>query len=179
MVNLIAAPMSNLQAIAQSLDTSILLVTLLHLIKDQCMILALFIISANTRIQPIYDKRSLLFANKASINTSRRNILISSLMYIRPLTRLLICYQSRLLSAIILLFLGLITQAVKERLKEALGWYIEAIYIPLAHCATYYSFIVSISQIILLKLIVIAALLRWTIFKFLHQRSQVIIILPS
>ena len=160
MVNLIIALMLNLWAITQSLDASTLLVTLLHLIKDQYTILALFIMSANTRIQPIYNKRSLLFINKASVNTSRRSMLISSLIYVRPLTRLLICYQSYLLSAIILLFLGLITQAAKERLKEALGQYIGAIYIPLAHCAMYYSFIVSALRTMPLKLIVVATLLR-------------------
>ena len=178
-VNLITALILNLQAITQSSKASTLLVTLLYLIKDQYIILALFVISINTRIQPICDKRSLLFINKASVNTSRRSILISSLIYVRPLTRLLIYHQSRLLSAIISLFLGLITQVVKERLKEALGWHIEVIYAPLTRCATYYSYIVSILRTISLKLIVIAILLRQTVFRFLHQCSQVIIILPS
>ena len=45
-------------------------------------------------------------------------------------------------------------------LKEASSWHIEAIYAPLARYATYYSFIVSASRIIPLKLIVIATLLR-------------------
>ena len=171
--------MLNPQAITQSSKASTLLVTLLYLVNNQYIILTLFIISTNTRIQPIYDKRSLLFINKASVNTSRRSMLMSSLIYVRPLSRLLIYYQSHLLSAIILLFLGLITQVVKERLKEALGQHIEAIYVPLARYATYYSFVVSTLQIIPLKLVVIATLLRWTIFRFLHQRSQVIIILPS
>ena len=87
-------------------------------------------------------------------------MLISSLIYIRPLTRLSICHWSRVLSAIISLFLKLITWAAKERSKEASSWYIEAIYAPLARCATYYSFIVSILQTIPLELVVIATLLR-------------------
>ena len=141
--------------------------------------MALFIISISTKIQPICNKRFLLFVNKAFVNMSRRSILIFSLIYIRPLAKLLIYYQSYLLSTIILLFLGLITQVVKEKLKETLGWYIEAIYIPLVCYAIYYPFIVSISRTIPLKLIVVATLLKQTIFKFLYWRFQVIIILPS
>jgi hypothetical protein len=87
-------------------------------------------------------------------------MLMSSLIYIRPLTKLLICHWNCLLSAVILLFLELITWAAKERLKKASGWHIEAIYIPLAHYTTYYSFIINISQTIPLKLMVIATLLR-------------------
>ena len=110
---------------------------------------------------------------------SRCSVLISSLIYVRPLTKLLICYWSCLLSAVILLFLGLITWVVKKRLKEASGWYIEVIYTLLAYCAMYCSFIVSILWTIPLELMVVAILLKWTVFKFLHWHSWVIIILPS
>ena len=110
--------MLNPQAIAQSLDANTLLITLLYLIKDQCTILALFIISANTRIQPICDKRSSLFVNKASVNISRRSVLVSSLMYVRPLTKLLICHQSCLLSAVILLFFRVNYLGNKKEVKR-------------------------------------------------------------
>ena len=75
--------------------------------------------SSNTSIYPIYNKRSLLLANKALVKVSRHNILISSLTNVRPLIGLLIYNYSHLLSTIIFSFLGLITWVVKERLKEA------------------------------------------------------------
>jgi len=81
--------------------------------------LALYNASFNTSIYPIYDKRSLLLANKVLVKVSRRNILMSNLINVRPLIGLLICNYSCLLNAIISSFLGLITWAVKERLKEA------------------------------------------------------------
>jgi len=65
--------------------------------------------SSNTNIYPICNKRSLLLANKVLVKVSRRNILISSLINIRPLIRLLIYNYSYLLSAVIFFFLGLIT----------------------------------------------------------------------
>ena len=83
------------------------------------MILALYNASSNTSIYPIYNKRSLLLANKALVKASRRNILMSNLTNIRPLIRLLIYNYNYLLSAVISSFLGLITWAVKEKLKEA------------------------------------------------------------
>jgi hypothetical protein len=67
---LITAPMLKLWAIAYNLEASILLITLLHLTKDQWTIFTLFNESASTRIYPIYNKRSLLFANKESVNIS-------------------------------------------------------------------------------------------------------------
>ena len=68
---------------------------------------------------PIYNKRSLLLVNKALIKVSRRSVLMSNLTNIRPLIGLLICYCNYLLSAVISSFLGLITWAAVERLKEA------------------------------------------------------------
>ena len=47
-----------------------LLVILLHLTKNQWTIFALFNKSASTKIYPIYNKRSLLFANKELVNIS-------------------------------------------------------------------------------------------------------------
>ena len=121
MVNLIAAPMLNLQAITQSSKASTLLVTLLHLINNQWIILALYNAFSNTSIYPIYNKRSLLLVNKALVKVSRHNVLMSNLTNVRPLIRLLIYNYSYLLSAVTSSFLGLITQAAKERLKEASG----------------------------------------------------------
>jgi len=83
------------------------------------MILALYNASSNTSIYPIYNERFLLLANKALVKASRRNMLISNLTNIRPLVGLLIYNYSRLLSSVTFSFLGLITWAVKERLKEA------------------------------------------------------------
>ena len=117
-VDLIVALILNLQAIVQSSKASTLLVTLLYLVNDQQIILALYNKSSRTKTYPIYNKRSLLLANKALVKTSRRSILISNLINIRPFIRLLIYNYSRLLSTIISSFLGLITQAAKERLKE-------------------------------------------------------------
>ena len=171
--------MLNLQAITQSSKASTLLVTLLHLINNQQIILALYNASSNTSTYPIYNKRSLLLVNKALVKVSRYNILMSNLINARPFIRLLIYSYSYLLSAVTSFFLGLITQVVKERLKKASGWHIEAIYTPLARYAMYYSFMVSVLRTIPLKLVVIATLLRQTVFRFLYQYSQVIIILPS
>ncbi len=86
-----------------------LLVTLLHLINNQWIILALCDASSNTSIYPICDKKSLLLANEASVKVSRHNVLMSCLTNVRPLIRLLICNYSHLLSTIISSFLGLIT----------------------------------------------------------------------
>ena len=71
--------------------------------------LALYNASSNTSTYPIYNKKSLLLANKVLVKASRRNILISNLINIRPLIRLLIYNYSYLLSTITSSFLGLIT----------------------------------------------------------------------
>jgi len=71
--------------------------------------LALYIASSNTSIYPIYNKRFLLLANKALIKASRRNMLMSDLINVRPFIRLLIYNYSYLLSAVTSSFLGLIT----------------------------------------------------------------------
>ena len=75
--------------------------------------------SSNTNIYLIYNKRSLLLANEALVKASRRNILISNLINVRPLIRLLICNYSLLLNTVTSSFLGLITWAANKRLKEA------------------------------------------------------------
>jgi hypothetical protein len=67
-VALIAALISKPWAIVYNLEASILLVILLHLTEDQWTIFTLFNESASTRIYPICNKRSLLFANKESVN---------------------------------------------------------------------------------------------------------------
>jgi hypothetical protein len=67
---LIAALMLKLWAIAYNLKASTLLIILLHLTEDQWTIFVLFNEFANTRIYSIYDKRSLLFANKELVNIS-------------------------------------------------------------------------------------------------------------
>ena len=53
---------------------------------------ALFNESASTRIYPIYNKRSLLFANKELVNISSYNISILSLTKFKPLIKFLICH---------------------------------------------------------------------------------------
>ena len=68
-----------------SSKASTLLVTLLHLIKDQYIILALFIKSASAITKPIWDNRSSLLVNKESINTRSCKVSLSSLMNLRPL----------------------------------------------------------------------------------------------
>ena len=70
--------------------------------------LALYNVSFNTSIYSIYNKRSLLLANKASIKASRHNILMSSLTNVRPLIGLLIYNYNCLLNTVIFSFLGLI-----------------------------------------------------------------------
>ena len=65
---LITVLILKLWAIAYNSEASILLVILLHLTKDQWTIFALFSKSTNTRIYLICNKRSLLFANKESVN---------------------------------------------------------------------------------------------------------------
>ena len=67
---LIAALILKLWAIAYNSEANILLVILLHLTEDQWTIFALFNESASTKIYLICDKRSLLFANKESVNIS-------------------------------------------------------------------------------------------------------------
>ena len=62
-----------------------LLVTLLHLIEDQCTILALFVKSASAITKPIWDDRSSLLANKESVNTRNYKVSLLSLMNLRPL----------------------------------------------------------------------------------------------
>ena len=69
-VALIAAPILKPQAIVYNLKVSTLLVILLHLTKNQWTIFALFNKSASTKIYPIYNKKSLLFANKELVNIS-------------------------------------------------------------------------------------------------------------
>jgi len=71
--------------------------------------LALYNASSNTSIYPIYDKRSLLLANEALVKVSRRNILMSNLINVRPLVGLSIYNYNYLLSAVTSSFLGLIT----------------------------------------------------------------------
>jgi hypothetical protein len=68
-----------------SSEANTLLVTLLHSIKDQCTILALFIKSASAITKPIWDDRSLLLANKESVNTRSYRVSLSSLINLRPL----------------------------------------------------------------------------------------------
>ncbi len=68
-VDLTEAPMSYPWAIPYNSEAKTLLVTLLHFVDDQWSILAR--LAPRTRIYPIYDERSLLFMNDASVKTSR------------------------------------------------------------------------------------------------------------
>ena len=67
-----------------SFKASTLLVTLLHLIEDQYIILALFIESASTITKPIWDDRSLLLVNKESVNTKNYKMSLLNLTNLRP-----------------------------------------------------------------------------------------------
>ena len=62
--------MSKPWAIVYNSEASTLLVILLHLTKDQWTIFTLFNKSVSTKIYLIYNKRSLLFANKELVNIS-------------------------------------------------------------------------------------------------------------
>ena len=70
---------------AYSSEASTLLVTLLHLIKNQYIILALFVKLASAITNPIWDDRSLLLANKESVNTRSYRVSLLSLINLRPL----------------------------------------------------------------------------------------------
>jgi len=76
------------------------------------MMFALFNESASTRIYPICNERSLLFANKESVNTSSWSVSVSSLTKLKPLIKFLTCYWILLLSSFASFLLGLITWAV-------------------------------------------------------------------
>ena len=67
-VALITKPVSKPATIVYSSDAKTLLVTCLHLVDDQWMILALFLPSASTMRYPSWDEISLLLANGASVN---------------------------------------------------------------------------------------------------------------
>ena len=56
------------------------------------MILALFSLSANTKMLPICDKRSLLLAKEALVKTSKRKELFSRFTNRNPLEGFSICY---------------------------------------------------------------------------------------
>ena len=124
-IALIAALMLKLWAIVYNLEASMLLVTLLCLIEDQWIMFALFNKSTSTRMYLICNKRSLLFVNKELVNINSWSVFMLSLIKLNPLVKFLICYQILLLSSFVSFLLGLITQAVQDKLKEVLGWYID------------------------------------------------------
>ena len=59
--------------------------------------------------------------NKVLVKVNRYSVLMSNLINVRPFVGLLICHCNYLLSTVISSFLGLITWAAVERLKEASG----------------------------------------------------------
>ena len=75
-----------------SLEASILWVTCLHLIKDQCSIFVSWLWSINTNIKLICNDKSLLLAKEASINTSKLREFRSSGIKISPFIVLSICH---------------------------------------------------------------------------------------
>jgi len=75
-----------------NLEARTLLVTLLHLIELQWRMLALCLLSTSTRTVPIWEERSLLLANKASVKTSKRKELFSRFTKRNPLEEFLIYY---------------------------------------------------------------------------------------
>jgi hypothetical protein len=94
--------------------------------------LAFFVASDSIITYPICDERSLLLANKASVNASSYKVLTSSLTNFSPLSRFLICQSRRLFKAFVSSSTGLITWAAKDKSNEASGWQTEAIYASLA-----------------------------------------------
>lgn len=90
---------SNLCTIAQNLDADTLLVIFLHLIDNQQMIFTLFLLLIKVITNLIFDKKSYLFANNASVKiTSFQEIRLSCTKY-RPRLRQSIYYCMRLLRA--------------------------------------------------------------------------------
>ena len=83
--------------------------TLLHLIEDQWMILALSIESAKAITYPIYKERSLLLAKEKSVKTRSRKVFGSSLVYIKLHAWFSICHCKCLFRLLKLLLLGIVT----------------------------------------------------------------------
>ncbi len=130
-VALIAALVSNLQAILYSLDTKTLCVTCLHLIDNQWRILALLFLSISVIIKPIWDKRLQLLVKDKSINIISLRVLILSCTKQSPQEGLLICHYSYLLSCFTCSPFRLTTCTIKERLKAVSNWQTVAIQAPL------------------------------------------------
>ena len=91
-INFTKAPISKPWVILYSFKAKTLLVTLLHLIKHQQMILALFLLFANTKTLPICDKRSLLLAKEALVKTSSYKDSLYSFAKRNSLVAFSICY---------------------------------------------------------------------------------------
>ena len=75
--------------------------------------------------------------------------------------------------------LGLITQAVQDKLKKALGQYIDIIQAPLTYQVIYQSLNVNTIQMVLLELVIITASLILIRVKFWHQYSCISVIIQS
>jgi hypothetical protein len=91
-VVLTAALTSKPCAIAYSSEASTLRVTRLHLIEDQCIILALLLASVSVITKPIWEEKSKLFAKDASVNTISLRDSAFNLTKESLLALLLICY---------------------------------------------------------------------------------------
>ena len=140
------------------------------------MMFALLDTSVSTITKPICEERSLLLAKEASVNASSCRELTSSLTYVRPRSGLSFCHLIRLLRAVTSLFKGVVTWAAKDKSKDASGWHIDAIYAPLARCATYCSLVVRAWRTLPLELVVVAGLLSMRL-RFLHWSSCISLIL--
>ena len=129
--------------------------------------------------QPICEDRSLLFAKEAFVNTRSCSVLTSNSTNFRPLFAFSICQLNCLLRLFMLSLTGLITWAAKDKLNAASSQHTDAMYAPLARCATYWSFSVSAVQVVPLELVVVASLVVLTVYRFLHWRSQLKVMLSS
>ena len=149
-VDLITIAESNPKLIVYSSDASTLQVTLLHLTKDQWIILALLFLSATATTWPIWEDKSWLFAKDKSVKTTtqresrsrgtKRSLwsLLSS-CYCSCLFRQLTCSRVRVL----------VTQAAKEQAKAFSGQETVAMYTLCVHWLIYLSGLLSSSMCVI------------------------------
>ena len=150
----------------------------MHLVEDQWRIFARPEASASTRTYPIWEDKSLLFANDASVKARRRSDVLSRVTNRNPLAEFSICYRIRLFRFIISFFVGSTVWTATERSYTASGWYTDAIYAPLARWATYWSLIERSWRTAPLILVIVVLFLL-TVLRFLHCRTYVNVIPAS
>ena len=131
--------------------------------------------SASTRICPIWEDKSLLFANNISVKARRRSDVLLRVTNRNPLAEFSICYRICLFRFVISFFVSLIAWAVTERLYAASGWYTNTIYVPLARWVMYWSLIERSWRIVPLILVVVV-LFSLIVLRFLHCRTCISVI---